>query len=356
MELGFKKGYSKQTRIAFQILDSPSCVLRRQPETIRCRNRNYSVQDTVYMRGRLYWVIASLGNRGRRKLQVFDPAARDLRVIHVLPDSAHTKQQLRVLRRANRLQGFIQIIDVERRDGNMWVLTDWVHGESLSQHLSHASRQRNYWPSAHMSWTLFAGFAHSLCQFHDFANCVHGDIKPANLILQSQPKRLRAIDFGSAWDETAAKHRSTGDGNTVGYAAPEFHMSPNALVQADQFSMSVVLFEMLTGELPYQGMGGRAGWSEFKEGFENSYEAPSDKSKHRRQLPKRAWRIIDEVLRKGLSLKPVDRFETSNVWRDAIDEVTQVLRQAESASRWESTIANVADRVMVFFERRDRPS
>ncbi|PHQ35133.1 serine/threonine protein kinase [Rhodopirellula bahusiensis] len=330
--------------------------MRRPPETIRCRNRSYDVQDTVRLRGRHYWVTASLGNRGRRKMQVFDPASHDLRVIHVLPDSAHTKQQLRVLRRANRFQGFTQIIDVDKRDDSTWVLTDWIHGESLAQHLGHARTQRNHWPTAHMSWTLFAGFAHSLCQFHDFANCVHGDIKPANLVLQSQPKRLRAIDFGSAWDETIAKRRATGDGNTVGYAAPELQSNQQVTVRSDQFSLSIVLFEMLTGELPFQGMGGRAGWAEYKKGFERAYEAPSAKSNQRRQLPRRAWRVIDDVVREGLSLDPDGRFATSNAWRDAIDHVTQVLRQAESASRFESTIADVADRCVVFFERKERPS
>jgi serine/threonine-protein kinase len=308
------------------------------------------------MRGRRYWVTATLGNRGRRKLQVFDPAAQDLRVIHVLPDSAHTKQQLAVLRRINRLQGFTQILDVDRRGDSTWVLTEWVHGEPLSNHLNQARRQRNYWPSAHMSWTLFAGFAHSLSQLHQFANCVHGDIKPANLILQFQPKRLRAIDYGSAWDESAAKRRLSGDGNTVGYAAPEFKANESVTVQADQFSLSVVLYEMLAGELPFQGMGGRAGWLEYKTDFESSYQAPSEKSHQRQQLPRRAWRLIDGVLSTGLSLKPEGRFETSNAWRDAIDEVTQVLRQAESASRWQSTIADVADQFVVYFERRDRRS
>lgn len=328
----------------------------RSPSIVRCRGRKYDVQETVRLRGRPYWVTASLGNRGRRKLQVFDPAAQDLRVIHCLPVSSHTQQQLRVLRRAGRGAGFVQIIDVESRRDEVWVLTDWIHGEPLSSHISQARKYKKYWPSAHMSWTLYSQFAHAVSQFHDFSMCVHADIKPANLILQGKPRRLRLIDFGSAWNEEVGKRRDSGDGNSLGYASPELFADGGATVLADQFSATVVLYEMLTGELPYQGMGGRAGWPEFGPEFEDAFEVPSRKSPNSEQLPRRAWRSIDEVARRSLSLDPAVRFQTSNEWRDAVDRVTQELRRAEVRSPWRAQLADAVDRAAVFLSRPKRSS
>ena len=248
--------------------------MRRPPEKVCCRGRTYPVQDSVRLRGRAYWVVGRLGNRGRRKLQVFDPASRDLRVIHLLPRSQHTEQQLRVLR-ASRVDGWPRILDTQRHGDEVWVLTDWIWGDSLSSYLQQAKLGRKPWPSAHTAWTLFARLVHGLSQFHDFTMCVHGDIKPQNLIVQAEPQRLRLIDFGSAWNEENARRREAGDGHSVGYGAPELRDGGRATTLVDQFSATVVLYEMLTGELPYEGMGGRAGWPEYLEAFADTCNRPA---------------------------------------------------------------------------------
>ena len=319
--------------------------MRRPPAKVRCRGRQYDVQRTVTLRGRPYWVTATLGNRQRRKLQVFDPAAQDLRIIHVLPRTVHTRQQLRVLRRANRINGFPTIIDVDQRRDEVWVMTDWVWGEPLAGYLAQARRGHRPWPSAHTAWTLFARFVHGLSQFHDFTMCAHGDIKCDNLIVQAESQKLRLIDFGSAWNEEAAMLRSPGDGHTLGYAAPELHVSGHATQLADQFSATVVLYEMVTGELPYDGMGGRAGWPDFQQAFGDGFEAPSGKCQGNGTLPKQVWQKIDAIAKQGLAIDPNDRFPTSNAWRDAVDQVSLKMRQATAEPSWQQAFMHGIDRL-----------
>lgn len=291
------------------------------------------------MYGRTLWVTRRLGNQGRTKLQVFDPAAAELRMIHVLPTNAASKQLRRVLRQTSRMASFVSILDTEFRNGEVWVLTDWICGISLAEHLAVARKNDNLWPTAHMSWTMYARFVHGLSQFHDVTHCVHADIKPANLIVQDELRRYRLIDFGSAWDEERGRSRDSGDGSSVGYAAPEIHENSRPTLLVDQFSATVVLYEMFTGELPYQGMGGRAGWQQYRETFAGAFEPPSQNSSVVSQLPRRAWRQIDEVCRIALSLEPRDRFPTSNEWRDGVDQVTNSLRQLESRSRTKTSVA-----------------
>ena len=330
--------------------------MRRAPEKIHCRGRPFTVEKTVRLRGRSYWMTARLGNRGRRKLQVFDPASKDLRIIHLLPRSRHAEQQLRVLRRAGRLEGFPNILDVESRGNEVHVLTDWIWGETLSRYMESANRGRKRWPSADTAWRLYARFVHSLCQFHDFTMCVHGDIKPENLIIQAQPQRLRLIDFGSAWYEENAKRREVGDDHTLGYAAPEMRAGGRATVLADQFSTNAVMYEMLTGELPYEGMGGRAGWSENIQAFSGSFQVPSGTCRGDATLPKTAWKRIDAIIQRGVALDADERFPTSNAWRDAVDEVSHLLSQSLAQPVWQRRVVDTIERVVSYFGRGSKPS
>lgn len=83
----------------------------------------------------------------------------------------------------------------------------------------------------------------------------HGDIKPENIMLRSDLSVI-LIDFGSAWVNgyqelvaTLTHYHSCGDLN---YLAPECHAGEQPSILSEQFSLGVVIYEMLTGSLPYQ--------------------------------------------------------------------------------------------------------
>ncbi|MBN2172412.1 MAG: serine/threonine protein kinase, partial [Candidatus Krumholzibacteriota bacterium] len=82
---------------------------------------------------------------------------------------------------------------------------------------------------------------------------VHRDVKPANIMLDAEG-RATIMDFGLA--RTADATRLTQDGSTLGtaaYMAPEQAQGLEAGPQADVWALGVVLFEMLTGRLPFRG-------------------------------------------------------------------------------------------------------
>jgi len=75
------------------------------------------------------------------------------------------------------------------------------------------------------------------------------------VIFAREPNRLVCIDYGSAWTMERTVAKLKGHGNTELYAAPEQYeegRSPD--FRADQFSATVVAYEMLTGKPPYGGM------------------------------------------------------------------------------------------------------
>ena len=95
-----------------------------------------------------------------------------------------------------------------------------------------------------------------LARIHE-AGYVHQDIKPANLVYDSETKHLKLIDFGSAVRLTArgpAVEAGTFLTGTLAYISPEQTGRMNRVVdwRTDFYSLGVTLYELLTGRLPFE--------------------------------------------------------------------------------------------------------
>src|SRR5579871_3686684 len=84
---------------------------------------------------------------------------------------------------------------------------------------------------------------------------VHRDLKPENVLVTSDGT-LKIMDFGIALDESARRLTWSGLSSTIGtpdYMAPEQVSGRRGDVRTDVYAMGTILYEMLTGELPYDG-------------------------------------------------------------------------------------------------------
>jgi serine/threonine protein kinase len=197
----------------------------------------------------------------------------------------------------------VTIYDFGRAGGFYYLLMEFVDGANLRQLL----RARKFTPEEALA------IVPPLCDALQFAHdrgIVHRDIKPENLLLD-KTGRVKVADFGIAKMLGAisgvpdgAEPRSTGNMTenavgTPGYSAPEQKADPRHVdSRADIYSLGVVFYELLTGELPGKII-----------------EAPSKKV----QIDVR----LDEVVLRALENKPELRFQQVSEVKTCMENIAE---------------------------------
>ncbi|MEM9190071.1 MAG: serine/threonine-protein kinase [Myxococcota bacterium] len=133
-----------------------------------------------------------------------------------------------------------------------FLVTEFVEGETLAHRIHRAGRLGTE-PALRIMKELLAGLA----AIHD-AGVVHRDLKPSNVLLSAEDERVKIFDFGMAtYREGLVAVGLTPLGLSVGtpsYCSPERIRGGVAPASAaDIYSVGVMLFEMLTGALPFAG-------------------------------------------------------------------------------------------------------
>ncbi|MHB0958747.1 MAG: serine/threonine protein kinase [Pirellulaceae bacterium] len=305
-------------------------------KTVRYGGRDVPIIGALRFHGRVYQLLRDVGRSGNKRFWVYYPPG-GFRQILVLPRGATSRQHLDVLQRLPQGNPNLPtILDSGFQGQELWVVTNWVRGQDLRSFLDDVLSGRREWPSPLEVIKLYRGLAHGLSQMHRRRRIIHGDIKPENLVLAREPNRLVMIDFGTAWMAERTTRRDPGDGESRYYSAPERMNDPQRRddeplpvldARCDQFSATVVAYEMLTGVRPYGEMGGEAGLRINRDIYEPLYRPPSQLSPLRRQMPPRIWRGVDELLGRALKLDANQRFPSRQPWLAALDDVYCEMRR-----------------------------
>lgn len=136
---------------------------------------------------------------------------------------------------------------------------------------------------------------------------VHGDIKPANLMIKedNQLLKLSIVDFGLA--STTEETPSKGGSGTLNYMAPEVLLGAPPSQKSDLYSAALCIYQMLTNSLPIQNT------SENPLASVLNYN-PVPPSRHRR-IP----HLLDQVMAKALHQDIANRYTSAEEFKTALE-------------------------------------
>src|SRR4051794_4920009 len=198
----------------------------------------------------------------------------------------------------------VTIYDVADYEGRAFMVMELMRGGSVADVLR---RGEEIETQRALRWLREA--ASALDAAHA-AGVVHRDVKPANLLLDERD-RLGIGDFGIArlaWEEQVTQ---TGQVlGTAAYLAPEQAMGEPAVAASDRYALSVVAFELLTGEKPFNAEHFAA---QARAHVEDDPPRPSELN---RDLTER----VDAVIDRGMAKDPDDRWGSATGFAERLDE------------------------------------
>jgi serine/threonine protein kinase/tetratricopeptide (TPR) repeat protein len=196
------------------------------------------------------------------------------------------------------------IYAIEEADDEIFIVMEYINGIELKEKIS----------SGPIQFDEAINIATQIAEGLDVAHkkgIVHRDIKSSNIMITEEGK-AKIMDFGLA--KIISEPELTKIGSTVGtaaYMSPEQTKGEEVHHRTDIWSFGVVMYEMLTGELPFKG--------DYEQAIIYSIlnEDPRSIGELRDDTPS----LLTQIIQKTLQKNPVDRYQTT---KDIIDKLNAV--------------------------------
>ena len=204
-----------------------------------------------------YEIIKEIGKGATSAVyQAYDPFQnRQVAIKVVFPealgDKEHGKRYKKLFVTEASLAGklshphIVAIFDAAADEDGSYIVMEYVDGTTLEQY----TRHENLLPIQRI-----VEIAYKCARALEYASrqgVIHRDIKPANILLSGESD-IKISDFGAALTLAAETTQVSGIGSPA-YMSPEQVKEQPLTYQTDIFSLGVVMFQLLTGRLPFKG-------------------------------------------------------------------------------------------------------
>ena len=206
----------------------------------------------------------------------------------------------------------VSVFDVSHSDEREYIVMELISGITLKQYMEKKGALE--WKEVvHFSKQITRALSHA----HE-RGIIHRDIKPQNIMLL-RDGTLKVADFGIAALENEAHENN---GQTIGsihYIAPEQARGNNPDARSDIYSLGVVMYEMLTGRLPYTG----STLTEIAVKHMNAKPEPP------RSILPSIPEELEKITLKAMAADMDDRYQTAAQLLEALDEFTRSAMKQE---------------------------
>jgi len=213
-------------------------------------------------------------------------------------------------------QNIVTVYDLGEQDGFPYIVMEYLSGDPLDRLIQSGKSQPLALRLKIVEQVCYAlGYAHR-------NEVIHRDIKPANVIVQSDGV-VKLLDFGIARQEKTETHL-TRTGHVIGtlqYMAPERLRNATFDGRSDIFSVGVLMFQLLTGQLPFSG------------DYSIVQKILTEKHPPLSQYLEKYPPALDGILDRALAKSPDDRYSTADEMAAEIGSVEQELRK-EQVTEW----------------------
>ncbi len=287
-------------------------------ETLQAPVRELTTGSTFANR---YQVIEELGHGGMgRVYKVFDTDIKEKIALKLLrPEIALDKEtverfsnELKLARKISH-RNVCRMFDLGKAEGTTFITMEFVPGEDLKKFIRKSGQL-----GAGRAVSIAKQICEGLAEAHHLG-VVHRDLKPQNIMVD-EDGNARIMDFGIA--RSLRGKGITGAGVMIGtpeYMSPEQVEGKDVDQRSDIYSLGVILFEMVTGHVPFEGD------TPFTIGVKHKSERPRNPRELNSQLPEDLSRVILRCLEKD----KVKRYQTAEELRTDLEKVEQGLPTTE---------------------------
>jgi serine/threonine-protein kinase len=217
---------------------------------------------------------------------------------------------------ALRHPNIVTVYDLGEQDGFPYIVMEYLSGDPLDRVIQSGKSQTLSYKLKIVEQVCYAlGYAHR-------NDVIHRDVKPANVIVQPDGS-VKLLDFGIARQEKM-ESRLTRTGNVIGtlqYMAPERLRNAAFDGRSDIFSVGIMMFQVLTGQLPFTG------------DYAIVHKILTDKHPSLSQYFDKYPAALDGILDRSLAKSPDDRYSTADEMAAEIGSVERELRK-EQVAEW----------------------
>jgi serine/threonine protein kinase/Tfp pilus assembly protein PilF len=268
-----------------------------------------------------YQVIEELGHGGMgRVYKVFDTDIKEKIALKLLrPEIALDKEtverfsnELKLARKISH-RNVCRMFDLGKAEGTTFITMEFVAGEDLKKLIRKTGQL-----GAGRAVSIGKQVCEGLAEAHHLG-VVHRDLKPQNIMVD-EDGNARIMDFGIA--RSLRGKGITGAGVMIGtpeYMSPEQVEGKEVDQRSDIYSLGVILFEMVTGHVPFEGD------TAFTIGVKHKSERPRNPRELNAQIPDDLSRLILRCLEKDKT----KRYHTAEELRTDLEKVEQGLPTTE---------------------------